>query len=63
MKPLANTVAAMEPIVAGYVVTRWKDRRGVRWATIITALGWVVSLFAVTDGAEDVPCGRRRRDL
>ena len=24
MKPLAKTVATMEPIVAGYVVTRWK---------------------------------------
>jgi hypothetical protein len=37
----------MEPIVAGYAVTRWKDRRAFALGTsIITALGWVVSLFA-----------------
>jgi hypothetical protein len=47
MKPLAKTVAAMEPIVAGYVVTRWKIAGAFALgATIITALGWVVSLFA-----------------
>jgi hypothetical protein len=47
MKPLAKTVATMEPIVAGYVVTRWKIAGAFALgATIITALGWVVSLFA-----------------
>jgi hypothetical protein len=47
MMPLAKTVATMEPIVAGYVVTRWKIAGAFALgATIITALGWVVSLFA-----------------
>jgi hypothetical protein len=47
LKPLAKTVATMEPIVAGYVVTRWKIAGAFALgATIITALGWVVSLFA-----------------
>ncbi len=47
MKPLAKTVAAMEPIVAAYVVTPWKIAGAFALGTaIITALGWVVSLFA-----------------
>jgi hypothetical protein len=47
MKPLAQTVATMEPIVAGYIVTRWKIAGAFALgATIITTLGWVVSLFA-----------------
>jgi hypothetical protein len=47
MKPLAKTVATMEPIVAGYIVSRWKVAGAFALgATIITALGWVVSLFA-----------------
>ena len=47
MKPLAKTVATMEPIVAGYAVTRWKIAGAFALGTtIITALGWVVSLFA-----------------
>jgi hypothetical protein len=44
MRPLANTVAAMEPIVAGYAVTRWKIAGAFALGTtIITVLGWVVS--------------------
>lgn len=47
MKPLAKTVATMEPIVAGYVVTRWKLAGAFALGTaIITVLGWAVSLFA-----------------
>ena len=47
MKPLAKTVATMEPIVAGYMVTRWKIAGAFALGTtIITMLGWVVSLFA-----------------
>lgn len=47
MKPLANTVATMAPIVAGYAVTRWKIAGAFALGTsIITALGWIVSLFA-----------------
>lgn len=47
MKPLAKTVATMEPIVAGYAVTRWKIAGAFALGTtIITMLGWVVSLFA-----------------
>jgi predicted phage tail protein len=47
MKPLGKTVATMEPIVAGYAVTRWKIAGAFALGTsIITALGWVVSLFA-----------------
>ena len=47
MKPLAKTVATMEPIVAGYAVTRWKIAGAFALGTtIITVLGWLVSLFA-----------------
>jgi len=47
MKPLAKTVATMEPIVAGYAVTRWKIAGAFAVGTaMIAALGWVVSLFA-----------------
>lgn len=47
MKPLAKTVATMEPIVAGYAVTRWKIAGAFALGTtIITVLGWTVSLFA-----------------
>jgi hypothetical protein len=47
MKPLAKTVANMEPIVAGYIVTRWKIAGAFPLGTtLITALGWIVSLFA-----------------
>ncbi len=47
MKPLATTVATMEPIVAGYAVTRWKIAGAFALGTsLITALGWIVSLFA-----------------
>lgn len=47
MKPLAQTVATMEPIVAGYAVTRWKIAGAFALGTaVITALGWIVSLFA-----------------
>lgn len=47
MKPLAKTVATMEPIVAGYAITRWKIAGAFALGTtVITALGWVVSLFA-----------------
>lgn len=47
MTPLGKTVATMEPIVAGYAVTRWKIAGAFALGTgIITALGWVVSLFA-----------------
>lgn len=47
MKPLAKTVACMEPIVAGYDITRWKIAGAFALGTgIITALGWIVSLFA-----------------
>jgi hypothetical protein len=47
MRPLANTVATMEPIVAGYAVTRWKIAGAFALGTsIIAALGWIVSLFA-----------------
>jgi hypothetical protein len=47
MKPLAKTVATMEPIVAGYAITRWKIAGAFALGTsIITALGWIVSLFA-----------------
>lgn len=47
MKPLGKTVATMEPIVAGYAVTRWKIAGAFALGTtIITMLGWVVSLFA-----------------
>jgi hypothetical protein len=47
IKPLGRTVATMEPIVAGYAVTRWKIAGAFALGTsIITALGWVVSLFA-----------------
>ena len=47
MKPLANTVATMEPIVAGYSLTRGKIAGAFALGTtIITVLGWVVSLFA-----------------
>lgn len=47
IKPLAMTVATMEPIVAGYAVTRWKIAGAFALGTsIIAALGWVVSLFA-----------------
>jgi hypothetical protein len=47
MKPLARTVATMEPVVVGYAVTRWKIAGAFALGTtIVTALGWVVSLFA-----------------
>ena len=47
MKPLAKTVATMEPIVAGYAVTRWKIAGAFALGTgIITVFGWLVSLFA-----------------
>jgi TolA-binding protein len=47
MKPLAKTVATMEPIVAGYVVARWKIAGAFALGTgIVTMLGWIVSLFA-----------------
>jgi hypothetical protein len=47
MRPVANTVATMEPIVAGYAVTRWKIAGAFALGTsIIAALGWIVSLFA-----------------
>jgi hypothetical protein len=47
MKPLAKRVATMEPIIAGYAVTRWKIARAFALGTtIITILGWLVSLFA-----------------
>lgn len=37
----------MEPIVARYAVTRWKIAGAFALGTgIVTALGWVVSLFA-----------------
>ncbi|MGE3993088.1 hypothetical protein [Pseudorhodoplanes sp.] len=40
-------MATMEPIVAGYAVTRWKIAGAFALGTsIITALGWIVSLFA-----------------
>jgi hypothetical protein len=49
MKPLAKTVATMEPIVAGYAVTRWKIAGAFALGTtLITTLGWIVSLFAGT---------------
>jgi predicted phage tail protein len=47
MKPLAKTVATMEPIVAGYAVTRWKIAGAFALGTtLITTLAWIVSLFA-----------------
>jgi predicted phage tail protein len=47
MQPLTATVATMEPIVAGYAVTRWKIAGAFALGTsIITAVGWIVSLFA-----------------
>jgi hypothetical protein len=47
MKPLTQKVATMEPIVASYAVTRWKIAGAFALGTsIITALGWLVSLFA-----------------
>ena len=47
MKPLAKTVATMEPIVEGYAVTRWKIAGVLALGTtIVTVLGWIVSLFA-----------------
>ncbi len=47
MKPLSKTVATMETIVAGYAATRWKIAGAfVLGTTIVTVLGWVVSLFA-----------------
>ena len=47
MKPLAKTVATMEPIVAGYAVTRWKIAGAFALGTgMVTVLGWVISLFA-----------------
>jgi outer membrane murein-binding lipoprotein Lpp len=47
VKPLAKTVATMEPIVAGYAVTRWKVAGAFALGTtLVTVLGWVVSLFA-----------------
>jgi hypothetical protein len=46
-QPLAKTVATMEPIVAGYAVTRWKIAGAFALGTtLITTLGWIVSLFA-----------------
>jgi hypothetical protein len=37
----------MEPIVAGYIVTRWRIAGAFALGTtLITALGWMVSLFA-----------------
>lgn len=37
----------MEPIVAGYAVTRWKIAGAFALGmTIITVFGWIVSLFA-----------------
>lgn len=46
-KPLAKTVATMEPIVAGYAVTRWKISGAFALGTcIIAAIGWIISLFA-----------------
>jgi predicted phage tail protein len=47
MKPLGKTVATMERIVAGYAVTRWNIAGAFALGTgVVTALGWVVSLFA-----------------
>ncbi len=47
MKPLAKTVATIEPIVAsGYAVTRWKAGAFALGTSVITAVGWVISLFA-----------------
>jgi hypothetical protein len=37
----------MEPIVAGYVITRWKLAGAFALGTtMITLLGWLASLFA-----------------
>jgi hypothetical protein len=42
MKPRGKTVATMEPIVAGYAVTRWKIAGAFALDTmIITLLGWM----------------------
>jgi hypothetical protein len=46
MKPLGKTVATMEPIVAGYAITRWKLAGAFALGTaIITLFGWLASLF------------------
>jgi hypothetical protein len=47
MKPLGKTVAAIEPIVTDYAITRWKlDEAFVLGTTVIAVLGWMGSLFA-----------------
>ena len=47
MKPLAKTMATMEPIVASYTITRWKIAGAFALGTtMVTMLGWVMSLFA-----------------
>jgi|SRR5581483_6462952 len=47
MQPLAKTVATMEPIVAGYAIERWKIAGAFALGTtLITALGWAISMFA-----------------
>ena len=43
MQPLAKTVATMEPIVAGYTITRWKLAGAF-------AVGTIIGIYALVFG-------------
>lgn len=47
VKPLAETVRRMKPIVDSYMVSRWKLAGMLTLATVLLSLaGWVISVFA-----------------
>lgn len=47
VKPLAETVRVMKPIVDSYMVSRWKLAGMLTLATVLLSLaGWLISLFA-----------------
>jgi hypothetical protein len=47
VKPLAETVRVMKPIVDSYMISRWKLAGMLTVATVILSLiGWLISVFA-----------------
>jgi chromosome segregation ATPase len=51
MSPLAQAVAAMQPIVTGYQISRWKLAGALALGTVLATgalslIGWLASLFA-----------------
>lgn len=47
VKPLAETVRLMKPIVDSYMISRWKLAGMLTLATVLLSLvGWLISIFA-----------------